>query len=787
MRSVMTLVSTCQFTSGEVFSPQVRCTLHLYYFSYYWAQKDIYTSRGQLRFMHRVPILSRSVKTFRELTRLANLLQSPFRDPLTLTMSTTTDSRRDVGSNVTTRARLVTSLPECRRLFGAAHKTKEVTGVVVSVESKPTKKRSVTYIIADWALPSGTKRASVNLASVKLAPASTPQAVATQPPDRDERPDEVTAEISDARRDDAVTDPSHATQPPVLRSKSQINERPHTDEPTAAAHGREWNAQAVTLPLNGSIPKRDWSVRGSLGQHISFGHAPRDLEPIDFFLLMFPSEHLSKIVHATSRRLRARAKKPTSAGEFLRFFGVLVLMTRVEFADRRSLWESDETDKRVQQVNLCKDMSRHRFEKMLSHIAFSGEQHPATYDRWSEVEGFVKAINDHRRSVVTPSEYICVDESISRWYGLGGEWTDLGLPHYVKLDRKPESGCELKTACCGKSGLLLALEITKSAEQTAQRSYEDTMQHGTATVLRLVEPWFHTNRLVCADSFFASVATAQKLWEVGLRFTGVVKTATRHFPLSYLSHLEMAAKGEHNCLVSKGKDDDHSLMALCWLDRERRYFISTTSTTKPGAPIFRTRPRVRDGRTVRVEIEIPIPEVCESYYQVCSKIDQHNRCRQDDLNIEKKLRTTRWSTRVNSSLLAICVVDGWLLYKNSFGLANHMNPWDFYKRLANGLLDNKFDSVALRKRKSPTAEPTRSVLTGTGIHLVCTERKQRRKDGSMTNHTYQGNCVVCKTYRKSRFYCSECFALTDKEVYICPTEKGRACFEQHINSRHDRS
>ena len=141
--------------------------------------------------------------------------------------------------------------------------------------------------------------------------------------------------------------------------------------------------------------------------------------------------------------------------------------------------------------------------------------------------------------MVTPSDSICVDESISRWYGVVEEWTDICLPHYVKIERKPKSGCKIKTACCGKSGILLALELTKLAGETAELEHEDENQHGTATFLRLLKLWFHSNRHVCADCFFASVRTAQKLWELGLRFTGVIKTATQLFPMKYLSSLEI--------------------------------------------------------------------------------------------------------------------------------------------------------------------------------------------------------------------------------------------------------
>ena len=51
------------------------------------------------------------------------------------------------------------------------------------------------------------------------------------------------------------------------------------------------------------------------------------------------------------------------------------------------------------------------------------------------------------------------------------------------------------------------------------------------------------------------------------------------------------------------------------------------------------------------------PKIAEIYYSTCSAIDKHNRLRQDDLRIEKKVETVNWSTRVNLSIFAMVVVD----------------------------------------------------------------------------------------------------------------------------------
>jgi Transposase IS4 len=114
-------------------------------------------------------------------------------------------------------------------------------------------------------------------------------------------------------------------------------------------------------------------------------------------------------------------------------------------------------------------MSRNRYDTILKCLVWSvqAEERPDNVSceehRWQLVEDFVKNLNNHKAKWFKPSTLICVDESMSRWYGLGGHWINMGLPMYVAMDRKPEDGCEIQNSCCGNSGILLQLKIVKSA------------------------------------------------------------------------------------------------------------------------------------------------------------------------------------------------------------------------------------------------------------------------------------------------------------------------------------
>jgi hypothetical protein len=102
-------------------------------------------------------------------------------------------------------------------------------------------------------------------------------------------------------------------------------------------------------------------------------------------------------------------------------------------------------------------------------------------------------------------------------------------------------------------------------------------------------------------------------------------------------------KRYHVGLVSRDDYGQPELLSFVWRDQDRRYFIASSSSLAAGQPVSRDRYRqlVKDRYTPpeKINISIPQPQACELYYDVCGKIDQHNRGRQATLGIEVKLNT----------------------------------------------------------------------------------------------------------------------------------------------------
>lgn len=354
---------------------------------------------------------------------------------------------------------------------------------------------------------------------------------------------------------------------------------------------------------------------------------------------------------------------------------------------------------------------------------------------------------------------------------------------------------------------MLHLKLVKSEELEEDAQLEDgddTLPHGGKILKQLVMPWSGSQRIVCADSYFASVASTLALQQIGLRFIGVVKTAHKRFPQAWLSRVQFGGGRGHQKGLIHTTAEGYDLLSFVWVDRERRYFIASAGSLQPGEPYDRVRWRQVNqadphADAERVRFDVPQPKACELYYTACGMIDQHNRHRQDTLQLERKFRTHDWSKRVNMSIFAMIVVDTWLVYDRCVQAqqaGQRETQKEFYSNLAEELIDNTFDtrrSVARRRNTSGKENipngaycPRTCVPTsGVGPRLTPTKRKRARKDGTLTNQNYQGHCAAKGCNGKAKFVCSVCRDKTGgKEIFFCHSDTGRDCFAKHLTKCH---
>jgi hypothetical protein len=210
--------------------------------------------------------------------------------------------------------------------------------------------------------------------------------------------------------------------------------------PVTTAHAQEWfEPGEETIKLK-SVPHRHWKMKNLFGEDV-FPNSPALLRMscLDFFLLMFPNDQLTEI--ATNRELRKRGAPDLTVTELLKFFGILILSTRFELGSRSDLWSRTAPSKYRPVPAFGKfGIPRHRLDILFTAIKWSHQPDERPDDmaseayRWQLVKDFVNPFNSHRATRYSPSVSICVDESMSRWYGLGGYWINVGIPQYVAID-----------------------------------------------------------------------------------------------------------------------------------------------------------------------------------------------------------------------------------------------------------------------------------------------------------------------------------------------------------------
>ena len=187
----------------------------------------------------------------------------------------------------------------------------------------------------------------------------------------------------------------------------------------------------------------------------------------------------------------------------------------------------------------------------------------------------------------------------------------------------------------------------------------------------------------------------------------------------------------------------------------------TAGLLEAGTPYTRCRwqqidPTTPSAPPQRVQLTIEQPKIAEIYYSTCASIGRHNRCRQDNLGIEKKIETKYWSMLVNLSIFSMIMVDSWLVYS---AIKNHESPMtagnqkDFYSMLSEELIDNNYDfkGQTVGLRHSPTWDYQDACLrtingqprSGVMTHLTPSKRLKNSK-GEKTTFRYQGRCKECQ-------------------------------------------
>ena len=124
----------------------------------------------------------------------------------------------------------------------------------------------------------------------------------------------------------------------------------------------------------------------------------------------------------------------------------------------------------------------------------------------------------------------------------------------IVIERKLENRLGIQNSACGENVIIIRLKLVKEGADDRKYDNDKDVAYVIEVLLELLSPWINTQRIVCADSHFKSVTAVEFLYENEMKFIGVVKTATRKFPMGYLAVRELENRGYLYGLVRQEDD-----------------------------------------------------------------------------------------------------------------------------------------------------------------------------------------------------------------------------------------
>ena len=207
-------------------------------------------------------------------------------------------------------------------------------------------------------------------------------------------------------------------------------------------HGVKWHDSKYVIDLD-EVPSLQWKFTNKFDYAV-YPNSGVWMSSIDAWLMIYGKKIFASFFDITNLELLRQDRIPfKDMAEALRFQDVARMATLFEFGKWYELW-STVGRKYMPDVEFGKTgMGRDRFKEIFSAQRYS-KQPPSRHSnlsseqyRWMIFDDHVDNFNKNRARIYHPSDSICVDESTSRWYGIGGHWINAGLLQYIAIDRNP--------------------------------------------------------------------------------------------------------------------------------------------------------------------------------------------------------------------------------------------------------------------------------------------------------------------------------------------------------------
>lgn len=289
-----------------------------------------------------------------------------------------------------------------------------------------------------------------------------------------------------------------------------------------------------------------------------------DKSPAEFYSLLVTDMLLEKIVdctnqfalakitsmHEATSGARIRQWSPTNLGEIKKFFGLILFMGLVKLPKLADYWSKDNITSHLFPKTI---MSRNRFELILQMLHFSVNDDQHKNDRLHRVRDLLDILNESFKNNYTPTEDICIDESMVPFRGR------IIFRQYNKQKRHKYGVKEFKL--CTIPGYTYKISI-----YAGKNDEENTSP--TNVVMSLCSDLLNKGHTLYTDNWYTNVDLARILMENETHLVGTIRKNRKQLPKGVVS-----AKLKRGQFSAAESTDGITFMK--WKDKRDVYVLST--------------------------------------------------------------------------------------------------------------------------------------------------------------------------------------------------------------------
>lgn len=194
-----------------------------------------------------------------------------------------------------------------------------------------------------------------------------------------------------------------------------------------------------------------------------------------------------------------------------KFLGLVLWMGLCSFPKITDYWSKS----MIYRNNIKLRMVRNRFKLILRVLHFSNNEdiNVPLSDRLRKISPLLRKLRERFQEVITPSEEICIDETIVPFRGR------LAFRQYVK-NKRHRYGIKLYKLCL-KGGYTYDVNIYCGKD-------DHPLGASANIVLQLTNKLLDKGRIIYTDNFYTSITLAHKLLERKSHLVGTVRTKRKY-------------------------------------------------------------------------------------------------------------------------------------------------------------------------------------------------------------------------------------------------------------------